>query len=95
MKPIELKEQNRLLRKPDSMTDEQCGSLPVHVAEGVCTSCWKMTFKERLKTLFYGKIWVSVITGTSTQPPISVQCKKQFLKRQNNGNGCIINPAAR
>jgi hypothetical protein len=79
MKPIEFKEQNRVLTKPESMTDEQCGELPVHAAEGVCTSCWKMTFKERLNAVLFGKIWVGVLTGTTTQPPISVQCRKTIF----------------
>jgi hypothetical protein len=80
MKPIEFKEQNRVLTKPEGMTDEQCGSLPVRAENGVCTSCWKMTFKERLNALFFGKIWVSVLTGTQTQPPISLDCKKTIFK---------------
>jgi hypothetical protein len=82
MKPIEFKEHNRLLRKPESMTDEQCASLPVHTDKGVCTSCWKMTFKERLNAILFGKIWVGVLTGTTTQPPISVQCEKTIFKTE-------------
>ncbi|MDR3133004.1 MAG: hypothetical protein LBU42_03150 [Prevotellaceae bacterium] len=82
MKPIKFKEQNRVLIKPKSMTDEQCGSLPVHAENGVCTSCWAMTFKERLNALLFGKIWISVLTGTSTQPPISIDCKKTIFKTE-------------
>ena len=82
MKPIEFKEQNRLLKKPENMTDEQCSSLPVYAENGVCTSCWKLSFKERLNALLFGKIWVGVLTGTSTQPPISVQCKKTIFKKE-------------
>jgi hypothetical protein len=82
MKPIEFKENNRLLRKPESMTDELCGSLPVHAENGVCTSCWKMTFKERFNALLFGRIWVSVFTGMSTQPPVSIECKKTVFKQK-------------
>jgi hypothetical protein len=80
MKPIEFKEQNRLLTKPENMTDEQCKSLPVYAKDGVCTSCWKMTYKERLNALLFGRIWASVLTGTSTQPPIFINCKKTIFK---------------
>jgi hypothetical protein len=82
MKPIEFKEQNRLLTKPKNMTDKQCGSLPVRADEGVCTSCWKMTFKERLNAILFGRIWVSVLTGTATQPPVSIQCEKSIFKKE-------------
>ena len=90
MKPIEFKKQvpenyvsnYGLLTKPKNMTDEQCSSLPVYAENGVCTSCWKLSFKERLNALLFGKIWVGVLTGTSTQPPISVQCKKTIFKKE-------------
>ncbi|MDR1054923.1 MAG: hypothetical protein LBL90_03685 [Prevotellaceae bacterium] len=80
MKPIKFKEQNRVLAKPESMTDEQCNSLPVYAKDGVCTSCWKMTFRERLDAALFGKIWARVLTGTSTQPPIFIDCKKTIFK---------------
>lgn len=80
MKPIKFKEANKNLLKPNSMTDKECGSLWVFNDEKQCISCWKMTFKQRIKALIYGKIWLSVLSG-KTQPPVWVDCDKTvFIK---------------
>ena len=34
-------------------------------------SCWKLSFWERIKLLFIGKIWISLLSGKS-QPPMIV-----------------------
>lgn len=74
MKPIKFKEQNNELSKPESMTDEECSSLPVFLTdEGTCISCWKASFWDRVKFLFHGKIWLGVVSGT-TQPPVWLDC---------------------
>jgi hypothetical protein len=37
--------------------------LPVHrTDDGVVTSCWTMTWRERLRVLFTGRIWWRVLT---------------------------------
>ncbi len=65
MKPLHFKEATIELKKPASMTDEECGSLFVHQSEnGECISLW-----ERLKFLFHGKLWIGVLSG-KTQPPV-------------------------
>ena len=68
MKPSEFKQQNILLVKPESMTDEECSSLPAFKYPGGIISCWKMSFWERLKVLFSGIVWVDIVGYT--QPPI-------------------------
>jgi hypothetical protein len=81
MKPIEFKESNQTLTKPNYMTDEECGTLPIHTDGDSCLSCWKMSLIERLKVLIFGRIWVFVRSG-STQPPISLACWKNALTRR-------------
>jgi len=62
MKPLQFKEATVELKKPASMTDEECGSLFIHQSEnGECISLWTTSFWERLKFLFHGKLWVGVI----------------------------------
>lgn len=41
------------------------------------TSCWRMTWRERLYVLFRGRVWLSVI---GTHPPVSVFAKNPFKK---------------
>lgn len=75
MEPTKFKEANRDLLKPENMTDEECRSLPVYTDGRECISCWKMTWKDRIKALLYGKVWLSVLSGR-TQPPVWLQCEK-------------------
>lgn len=80
MKAVKFKEANKNLLKPSSMTDEECGTLWVFTDEKRCISCWKMTWKERLKALFFGKVWLSVYSG-QTQPPVWLLCDKTAFNK--------------
>ena len=85
MKPIKFEEANKNLLKPENMTDEECSSLWVHTDGRECISCWKLSFKQRLSALFYGKVWLSVLSGY-TQPPVWLDCRKTvFLKQKKDG----------
>jgi len=79
MHPIQFKHQNGILRKPDSMTEEECGSLYIRATpDGQIISCWTCSFIERLKFLFHGKLWLGVVSGKS-QPPVWLDMKKQIF----------------
>ncbi len=85
MQPIKFKEANRQLMKPDNMTEEECKALWVHTDGVECLSCWKMSFKQRLLALLYGKVWLCVLSG-STQPPVWLDCcKTVFVKEVQHG----------
>ena len=73
MKPIKFEQANKNLLKPESMTDEECSSLWVYNDGRECISCWRLTWKERIKALLFGRVWLSVLSGR-TQPPV-VACK--------------------
>ena len=75
MKPIEFKERTGILLKPRYMTDEECEPLPIHHDGESFVSCWKMSLKERIKGLLFGKIWLYVFSKIS-QPPVSMVCDK-------------------
>lgn len=80
MKPIKFEEQTKELQKPSSMTDDECGSLPVFCDGNECVSKWKMSFAERLHCLFRGFIWVRIFSG-NTQPPILIEPRETvFIK---------------
>lgn len=80
MKPIKFEQANKNLLKPESMTDEECSSLWVYNDGRECISCWRLTWKERIKALLFGRVWLSVLSGR-TQPPVWLACcKTVFLK---------------
>lgn len=81
MKPTKFKEAMIELKKPPTMTDDECGSLHIHQTDdGVCISCWETSLWERIKFLFHGKIWLGVCSG-KTQPPVWIDCEKTVFTK--------------
>lgn len=78
MKPIPFREQNITFVPPEGM-EERCGALPAFRGEGQVISCWKLTFWERLKLLFTGRLWFSVIGNA--QPPIWLGVHRPFVRK--------------
>ena len=61
MIPVEFPEQNLVIGKDQ----EEVLDLPVFAHnnyEGRVIACWHLTLRERIKLLFTGKIWHSVLT---------------------------------
>lgn len=80
MKPIKFEEANKNLLKPSDMTDAECSSLWVNTDGVVCISCWQMSFKQRIKALLFGKVWLGIRSG-STQPPVWLDCDKTVFEK--------------
>lgn len=81
MKPIEFKEQTSILERPLIMTDKECGPLPVCRNGEINISCWKMGFRERVRALLFGRVWVWVYCVWN-QPPISLACYRSAFKKE-------------
>lgn len=79
MKPIEFKEQNIIFAK------DQPEYLPLPAFRndgpmGEVISCWNLSFKERLKILFTGKLWVSLaMFGKPLTPSFFTVNKKDIF----------------
>jgi hypothetical protein len=75
MKPIKFKEQNCVFAKdqPEYLP------LPVFKADtpqGECVSCWQLSFRERLRILFTGKLWACLMTFNKPLTPSFFTTKK-------------------
>lgn len=79
MKPLYFKEAQIELKKPNNMTDEECGNLWIYRWDNQCMSLWTAPLWQRLKFLFHGHIWIGVNSG-QTQPPIWLDCKDDIFK---------------
>jgi len=85
MGPIEFKEQNLILTKPQSMTDKECQSLPVlRLETGQIVSCWKLSEKDLKKINTTGVVWLSVWSGRSA-PPVAVTVDQPFIMELQSG----------
>ena len=66
MKPIEFPEQNCVYAK----NQPEYLPLPVHKTPGgEVTSCWALTWRERLTVLLHGRIWLSLLTFNGPPQP--------------------------
>jgi len=80
MKSIEFRESNRTYFKPESMTDEECSSLPVFQNEKYIISKWRLGLIERMRILFSGHIWLWI--HGCVQPPVSLDVKSPFIEKE-------------
>lgn len=79
MNPIDFPQSTKVLQKPGTMLDSECQSLPIWNDGKECISCWRASFKERVRILLTGKVWLSVLSGR-TQPPVFVTGKYIFVR---------------
>lgn len=78
MKPIKFKEQNCIY------AENQPGYLPLPAfkdsgSEGQVISCWKLTFIERLRLLFTGRIWLALLSFHEPLTPNYLSTKKSDI----------------
>lgn len=82
MEPTKFPQANRDLLKPEGMTDEECGSLPVFTDDQICLSAWKLSLRERLSALLFGRVWLFVHSG-GTQPPVALEATRTVFEETN------------
>ena len=76
MKPIKFKEQNC------TYGENQPKYLPLPAfrdENGIVVSCWQLSFKERIKALFGGKIWLSLWSFNKPLTPSLITIDKSDL----------------
>lgn len=80
MEPVKFPEQNFTFTKPSSMTDEECESLPCHRTDNYIISCWQMSWRERIRFFFTGKMWLWIVG--QRMPPVSVTPMYPFRAKE-------------
>ncbi len=83
MKPIQFPEMTRTLQpsgKQYSDNIQGVEPLPIYTDGEQCISCWRPSWRERLSILFFGRVWLSVLSG-SRQPPVAVNGVRTSFER--------------
>jgi hypothetical protein len=71
MKPIKFKESNSVYGADQNqyMPLPCCVRADITDTNKIVTSCWRLTLKERIKVIFTGKIFVSILTCNQPLQP--------------------------
>ena len=80
MEPTTFPESNCTLYHPESMTAEECGPLEVWKDKDRCVSCWRLSLRERLSALLFGRVWLHVNSWGGTQPPVWLMAKRSVFE---------------
>ena len=75
MDPCPFPEQNVVFAKDQ----EEYQKLPAfRTSDGQVTSCWRLSWRERLALLIRGRLWLSVLTFNQPLQPILPRVDKPF-----------------
>ena len=77
MKPINFKEMNKIYAE----NQKQYQSLPVYEDDkqgGRVFHCWRLSFRERIKVLFIGKLWINILNFGKPLQPIKPMIDSPF-----------------
>ena len=87
MSPINFKYQNVIIAE-NQPEYQPLPALKLNTQEGEVISCWRMSIKERIKALFTGKVWLSLLTFNKDVTPsyLSVNRKEIFVVPKNFKN---------
>jgi hypothetical protein len=85
MKPVEFKHQNTVFAK-DQPEYQPLPALKIDGPEGHVVSCWKMSFRERIKVLITGKVWLSLMSFNHPLTPsyLAVDRKEVYSVPEDN-----------
>jgi len=76
MKPSHFKESNStLLGGPPEKYGVDVGDLPTFKDGTNILSCWRLTLRERLSVLLWGRVWLC-IRGGAMHPPVAMWAKR-------------------
>lgn len=79
MKPVEFKHQTVIFAK-DQPQYQPLPALKIDSPEGEVISCWKLSVKERIKIVFTGRVWLSLMSFNKPLTPsyLSVNRKEVY-----------------
>jgi len=86
MKPTAFEHSNQILQPSGEQLQKYSENvvitvapLPVWTNGEQCVSCWRMSLRERLSALLFGRVWLALLSG-ETQPPVLIQVGRKYLR---------------
>ena len=76
MKPIEFDGQNAEFAK----NQIEYINLPARLEDGVVTTCWSLSWRERLQVLFRGVVWLRVLTWDKPLQPLQMMTERPYTE---------------
>ncbi len=90
MKPASFPESNGTLSGGPAAsygTEDDVSDLPVHRADGQIISCWRLSWRDRLRLLFGGRVWLHVL-ARQTHAPVKVAAESPFIVGRSATREC-------
>ena len=88
MKPVEFEGVNvRYAEDQDEYLTLPCLVEP----DGRAVSCWELSFIDRVRALFSGKVWLHILTHGNPLQPVYLQTDSPLQKAKSNESGLTAN----
>ena len=75
MKPIDFKQANTIFTSEEN----DVRPLSAYVDNQQHVSCWRLSLWDRVCAVLFGRVWLSVRTG-SALPPVWLRCERSAFK---------------
>lgn len=75
MKPVKFKGQNTVFAE-NQPEYTPLPALRLDTDDGQVVTCWEMSFSERIRVLFTGRVWVSLLSFNKPLTPSFLSTKK-------------------
>ncbi len=85
MKPIKFKQQNVTFAE-NQKEYLPLPALKLNTPQGQIISCWKLSFKDKLKILFIGKIWLNIMSFNKPLMPCYISTNRKDVFSLENDN---------
>lgn len=79
MTPTTFPQSNKTLKAPPGK-EAEIVELPIWTDGQQCVSCYRLSWRERFSALFFGRAWLSVLSG-QTQPPVWMLVKRELFEQ--------------
>jgi len=76
MKPAKFKYQN-ITYAENQPEYRPLPALKIEGKDGAVVSCWKLSFKERIRVLIFGRVWVSLMSFNKPLTPSYLSTKRR------------------